>query len=333
MENQQKANKFGNKLNLFFLALIVAGFAYILYDNKDQLAQFRETISNVNYGIVALVMVITMFANVMRSWRWYYLLVPIKRSISFISVLRVNINAIAANLSTPGKAGVPVKAYLLKKLEDIDYSRSLPSILGEMVLEYAAQFALLVASIFVGGHLTKLFVTVQKITESQTLFQNILLMLGLLVLLGVGFWFFRRKVNLPDFIEKFVQAIQDTGKRWDCWSYSTIITTVNLVIDFAGFWLLIRTLGHGEISLTFVIFAGAITNIVGLVSPFPGGIGAREITIYGLYDLYFGLGGIALLAILAVRILTYFGLFLLFFSERGLARLFHSKSLNEVNVA
>ena len=87
------------------------------------------------------------------------------------------------------------------------------------------------------------------------------------------------------------------------------------------------------LAIPLFIFAGAITNIVGLVSPFPGGIGAREITIYVLYDLYFGLGGIALLAILAIRILTYFGLFLLFFSERGLARLFHSKSLNEVNVA
>jgi len=333
MESQQKNTPLGSKVNLFFLALIVAGFVYILYQNRDQMAQMKETLRNANYAMIAGALGITIFANVMRSWRWYYLLVPIKKSISFISVLRVNTNAIAANLSTPGKAGVPVKAYLLKKLEGIDYSRSLPSILGEMGLEYAAQFTLLVASIFIGGHLTKLFVTLQKITESQTLIQNILLTFGILGLLGVGFYFFRKKVNFPNFVEKFLGAIRDTGKRWDCWGYSTLITVVNLIIDFGGFWLLLAALGHPEIGLTFIIFAGAITNIIGLLSPFPGGIGAREITIYGLYDLYFSLGGLALLAILSMRILTYLGLFLLFFAERGLARLFHQKSLKEINVA
>lgn len=329
----KKNSKFGNKINIIFMLLIMVGLVLIIYQNQEKLTEYKDILLNINPFEILIILGITILANVGRSWRWYYLLMPVKEKVSFWNVLRVNVNAIAVNASTPGKAGVPVKSYLLKKLENIDYSRSLPSILGEMVIEYSAQLLLLICSVFIGGHLAKLYEATKAITQNQSLMTNIGLFAGAIVLVIAAIYFLRKKINFPNFLEKFSQAVSETGKRWDCWVYSSVISIVNLVIDFAGFWLMVRTLGHPEIGLTFIIFTGGITNIIGLISPLPGGIGVREITIYGLYDLYFGLGGIAFLAILLMRIVTYIGLFLMLFVDRLFVQPIVNKKVGESNPA
>ena len=115
---------------------------------------------------------------------------------------------------------------------------------------------------------------------------------------------------------KLSDAVRTTGKRRDCIWWSYLITAINLLLSYFANWLLFAALGHPEIEFTFVVFAGTITNIVGLMSPLPGGIGFRELTIYGLYDFYFGLGGIAFLMILITRVITYAALLLLFLIEK-----------------
>ena len=332
VDKKESTRRFGNKVNIVFTALIIIGLILIIIKNKERLDEYKETLVNINYWQVLVVFGIAVSTNVFRSWRWYYLLVPIKFNLSFITVLRVNINGIAANLSTPGKAGIPVKAYLLKKIENIDYSRSLPSLLGELVFEYSGQILFMIGSILVGGHFSKLYLTTKTLVQNQSLLNNTLLVIAGGSVLIFTAYLLRKKINLSDFTNKFKGAVQETGKRWDCWLYSGSITLFNLIIEFAGFWLLLVSLGHSEIGFTFIIFSSAITNVVGLLSPLPGGIGAREITIYGLYDFYLGLGGIAFLAMLIMRIITYLALFMLFLLERAISSMLHAKKLNEYPV-
>ncbi|MCK5737720.1 flippase-like domain-containing protein, partial [bacterium] len=136
-----------------------------------------------------------------------------------------------------------------------------------------------------------------------------------LVFIGIGY-LLRRKVNFHGFWAKLSDAVKTTGKRRDCIWWSYLITAVNLLLSYFANWLLFAALGNPEIEFTFVLFAGTITNIVGLLSPLPGGIGFRELTIFGLYDFYFGLGGIAFLMILITRVITYAALLLLFLIEK-----------------
>lgn len=332
-ESKKQFKKFGKMINTIFVCLILLGLTLIILKNKTRIDDYKETLLAINYWQLLIILVITICASVFRSWRWYYLLIPVKKNISMANVLRVNINALAANYSTPGKVGVPVKCYLLKKIENIEYSRSLPSILGELVLEYSIQISLIIISIFIGGHFSKLFLTVRKLTRSQNLTNNMIAMGAFIALLILLIFLFRKKIHLTSFIKKLTQAFHDTRKRLDCVLYSSIITTFNLLMGFFGFWLVILSLGHSEIDLTFVIFSSGITNLVGLISPLPGGLGAREITIYGLYDLYYGLGGIAFLAILVMRIITYLALFILFLLERAISNLMHAKRLKQYPIA
>lgn len=313
---KNRSKKFKKTVNILFLCFIIFGIASIVFDNLDRIHEYKDTLLSINYWHLLIVLAITMAATILRSLRWYYLLIPVKKNISWINVLRVNMNALAANYSTPGKAGVPVKAFLLKKTENIDYSYSLPSILFELFLEYSLQLILLIICVFVGGHLSKLFFSIENLITNLGFIQNFIFLILTALIVCLIIYLLKSKINLKGFFVKFQNAVKITRKRWDCLIYSGLISTFNLIMSFFGFWLLIVALGHPEITLTFVIFSSGLTNIVGAVSPLPGGLGVREITIYGLYDIYFGLGGVAFLAIILMRLITYLALLILFISEK-----------------
>ena len=331
---KEKNNIFKSKtskiINILFFVVIISGLGLIFLNNKDRLTEYKTIILNINYFHIFIVLAITILASVFRSWRWYYLLVPIKRDVSWKNTLRVTINALATNYSMPGKLGVPVKAVLLKKSEKINVSRSLPSILGEIFVEHSSEFLVAVFCVMIGGHLSKIYRTFNQIVENATVLQNILISGSLILLIISAGIIFKKKLKSLNFFEKFTEAVKSTGSRLDCILFSYLITIFNLVISYWAFQLMLSTLGHPEVGFTFVFFAGTITNIVGLLSPFPGGIGVRELTIYGLYDFYFGLGGIAFLSMVLMRIITYFALFLLFILERTISGLLNAQKLETV---
>ncbi|MBD3289332.1 flippase-like domain-containing protein [candidate division KSB1 bacterium] len=306
-------------INIFFIVILATGITLLVINNKDEFYKYKIVLQGINYFYISIILVLTISASIFRSWRWYYLLIPIKSDISWRNVLRVTINALAANYSTPGKLGIPAKAVLLKQSDNVDVGKSLPSILGELFVEHSSEISLALICVLIGGHLQKLFRVVKNIFTSSTLIQNILIMISIVMILIVISIIFKKKFKSLNFFNKLSEAIRLTGKRADCIGYSYLITTINLIISYFSNWLLFAALGYPEIPYTFIVFAGTITNIVGLMSPLPGGLGVRELTTFGLYNLYFGLGGIAFLAMLIMRVITYLALFLLFLMERLLA--------------
>ena len=312
-------------INVLLIIIIFSALFIIVLKNRDRLDEYKETLLNMSYVNILIILVATILANIFRSWRWYYLLLPIKKTISFVVVFRVSISALVANFTMPGKLGVPVKAIFLKKEEKIEMSKSLPSILGEIFIEHSTELLLAAICVLIGGHLTKFYQVVQQLLTDQNAVLNIAIMFGLFAIMVLVISMFRKKIRSVHFFEKFWGAFAESTRRFDYLFYSYLITLINMIISYYVFWFLIKTLGHPEIDLTFIIFAGAITNFMGLISPFPGGIGVREITIYGLYDFYYELGGIAFLAIIIMRIITYVSLFLSFLMERALTGMMASQ--------
>lgn len=332
-QQEQKKSTFSKLINWVFVVLILGGLIWVVYNNRENLDEYKETLLNVNFFTLFIVLLFTMGANFFRGWRWYYLVLAIKNNISLINIFRVTINALAANFTMPGKLGVPVKAVLLKKMEGIEVGKSLPSILGEIFIEHSSEISIALFSVIIGGHLSKLTATAAKIAGNQGVVTNIFIGVGIVLFLVIAGFLFKRKLKSVNFFHKFVEAIRLTSRRRDYLAYSYIISIVNLIISYYVFWMVIATLGHPEVDLTFVIFAGTVTNFIGLISPFPGGVGVREITIYGLYDFYYGLGGIAFLAILIMRLVTYLSLFLCFLLERFYSEKVVAKKKSEIVVS
>jgi len=321
-EKQNSHKNHGLKIfNILCIFFVIIGLILIIYKNKDNFSQYKDVLININYATMLIVLLLTMIAIIFRNWSWYYLLLPVKKELSFMNLFRISINALVADFTVPGKLGVPVKAILLKKTENIEAGNSLPSIFGEIFIEHSSAILITVISVIIGGHLSKFFSVIKGIVNAHNVLQYILFSVALLfVLILIGF-IFKKKLKAMNFFQNFMQTVHITKKRKDCLFFSYLITIVNLIVSYYVVWLVFRTLGHPEIELTFIIFAGTITNLLSLISPIPGGIGVKEITIYGLYDLYFELGGIAFLSLLILRLVTYLSLFLSFFIERALTGL------------
>ncbi|MDZ7265111.1 MAG: flippase-like domain-containing protein [candidate division KSB1 bacterium] len=316
-------------VNFIFMALVAVGLVLIVYKNKDNFSQYQDALMNINYWTMLVVLLLTVVAILFRNWSWYFLLLPVKKDISFLNLFRISINALVADFTVPGKLGVPVKAILLKKTESIEVGNSLPSIFGEIFIEHSSAIFIAAISVLIGGHLTIFFQAMQNIVQAQGILQYALILIGMLgTLLLIG-CIFRKKLQRINFVQNFIHTFHITRKRLDYLSLSYFITIVNLIVSYYVVWLVLRTLGHPEIEITFIIFAGTITNLISLISPIPGGVGVKEITIYGMYDLYFHLGGIAFLALLIMRLVTYLSLFLCFLSERAFSGLILARKKKE----
>jgi uncharacterized protein (TIRG00374 family) len=330
LSEENKKSKGSRYISIGFFLLIILGLYFIIDNNLDEITKYKDVLLHLNYWLIAISFLITFTGTFFRAWRWYYMVLPIKKELSLLKIYNISINALAANFTVPGKMGIPVKALLLKQSENVEMSKSLPSIFGEIFVEHSSEFLIAFVSVLIGGHLSKVFHAVERLLENNILV-NVGMLLGILVVLFIIGVLFRKKVKSAGLVEKFVESIKLTSKRMDYLGYSYLITIINLIISYYGFYLVVAALGHPELDLTFIIFAGTITNFVGLISPFPGGIGARELTIYGLYDFYYGLGGIAFLSIIIMRLITYFALFLSFLMERMLSGSSLRKNRERVN--
>lgn len=312
---ETKKSKVNRYISIGFFLLIILGLYFILDNNLDEITKYKEILLHLNYWLIGISFLITFAGTFFRAWRWYYMVLPIKKELSLLKIYNISINALAANFTVPGKMGVPVKALLLKQSENVEMSKSLPSIFGEIFVEHSSEFLIAFICVLIGRHLSKAFHAIEQLLENNIL-MNLGIILGTLLILFLLGVLFRKKVKSGGLVEKFVESIRLTSKRLDYLGYSYLITIINLIIVYYGFYLVVAAMGHPELDLTFIIFAGTITNFVGLISPFPGGLGARELTIYGLYDFYYGLGGIALLSIIIMRLITYLALLLSFLIER-----------------
>ena len=318
-QNKQNSAGWNRIINILFLVIVLIGLFFIVKDNRHRFDEYREVLFEANYFYLILVVLFTMVGTLLRTWRWYYLLLPIKETVSYNTLLRVNINALAANYSIPGKMGVPVKAVLLKKSEGIDYGQSFPSIFGELFIEHSAEFVLAIAAALIGGHVLKLIHIFDQLLHNQSVLMNIMILVGAVVLMVIAWMILKKKLRTMHFFDQLISSFRVIGKKPRYILICYLISIVNLIALNFAFLLVFKSFGHAEVGLTFVIFAAMVTNFVSIISPLPGGLGLRELTSYGLYDLYFGIGGIAFLAILTMRLITYISLLLLFVGERAVS--------------
>ncbi|MDZ7376703.1 MAG: flippase-like domain-containing protein, partial [candidate division KSB1 bacterium] len=141
-------------INLFTMILIGVGF-YFLFRKSDwsKVVDIKNNISI--WGLVAVLALFTI-SQLLMIIRWYLLLIPIKSDIQLRSVFRIAVNAIILNQIAPGKVGYPTKAYFLKQAEGIPISLAIPSLVGEVFLDYSITGIFLMIAVFLGGYLKSL---------------------------------------------------------------------------------------------------------------------------------------------------------------------------------
>jgi uncharacterized membrane protein YbhN (UPF0104 family) len=158
----------------------------------------------------------------------------------------------------------------------------------------------------IGGYWTAIWKSLDTDFITKTKFiAAAILVVTLLVFL------FRRKLAESRIIKNLRLATRMTLRRTDVLLWILAISAINLALTFWADWLLYKSLGF-PVPYFFIVFAGALSNLAGFFSPLPGGLGVREVSNTYLYQSFFGIGQIALVATVIRRLLTYGSLILLF---------------------
>lgn len=296
-------------LNVVFVVLILLGL-YFLFRNGN-FDKLKAVSHQLNYWLLAAVLAINLINLFMVILRWYFLVKPVKNDVSLKNIYIISLNAIAANFAVPGKMGVPAKAILLKNTEGINYSHSTPSLINELLLEYCCILIFFIVSSTLGNFM--------KWTAILNLFSRkfgfvfvIILAIAVVAYIVIS----KQKMRYKTF-KNIEEAFRISWLRKDLFSIALGITVINLFLTFWCDKILFRALGF-DIRYIFIIFSSAFSNIASLLSPLPGGIGIREIANGYFYKKFYGLGEVAILAVLIRRIITYLSLIILFIIEKGL---------------
>ncbi len=319
-----KKIKLNTVINIFSFILIIIGF-YFLFRNGDwnKIVSIKDKI---NYWGLAGVAILVTFCQFLVIFRWYLLLIPIKNGITLRSIFRIAINAIVLNHTAPGKVGYPTKAYFLKKMENIPISSSIPSLFGELFLDYSMTGALFLTAALIGGYLETIF----KLLSNYIEIRNIWIIALAVILSAVLSILLKQRLQSSKIFKNVIAAIQLTRRRSDIIFWSITITVIYLFVWFVSDYLLLISLGY-RLPLNFLIFVGAFTNIVVLLAPLPGGLGVREITGAYLFKVFYNLGEVAVVLILLSRLFSLLALVILYFGERIVELINYNKKLvNEV---
>ncbi|MFQ5822484.1 MAG: lysylphosphatidylglycerol synthase transmembrane domain-containing protein [bacterium] len=294
----QKINKLVNLL--VFVVIAFGLYSLIRGSGLRELMEIRE---HLHYKyIIASVFVIAINLFVIYL-RWYFLLMPIKPTVLLRNVIFISISSVAVNYSTPGKLGVPAKAFLLKKLEKVDINQSIPSLFAELFLDYGFMFAMLILAGALGGYLHAAMDVVELLSLSSVSF-SLLITFLICLAMGIAVLIFWRKIRSSKFFQNLSMAVRMMKARRDYMQLVIFLTFGNLILSFWGDLLLLKGLGV-KVPYLFVIFSFSCAGIIGFLSPIAGGVGVREVVNAYLFKLYSYSGPVALMATLLRRILTY----------------------------
>lgn len=113
--------------------LISAGFLYDVVRKLD-LAQAWEAARTANYWWILPGVAVYFVAVWARTWRWHYMLRSIKR-VPLVRLFPVVVIGYMGNNVYPFRAGELIRAYVLKRKEDVSISASLATIIVERIFD------------------------------------------------------------------------------------------------------------------------------------------------------------------------------------------------------
>lgn len=178
---------------------------------------------------------------------------------------------------SPGKFGELIKSYLMKETWKVDYSKTVPVVIGERLTDLIA--VLLLACLGAASYLVGLY---------SILILFIIIMVGIVALQNKKV--FKSVIGLITRMERFKPYKKDLRSFHK--NLRTMLSMKNLCVGtllgvlawgLEALCLYIVFKGTGiPLSLYDAIFIFSISSIIGVVSMLPGGIGTMEASMVGV---------------------------------------------------
>lgn len=288
------------KILLQYIVILTATVALVWFslraihveEGQNKLDYILNTWNAANKGWLLLMGGIFMISNVIRAERWRMLLSstghPTTLYKSFLSVMM----GYLVNLVIP-RGGEVSRCFNLYKLDKIPVEVSFGTVIAERVVDLLSLVVVLILTFVIEYDKLISFLgtlPVQPGFSTGKLVPVIIVLFGLGVIAGAGYWFIRRNERIRDWLEKMWK-----GFRKGLASVTQLNRKGLFILYSIGIWLLYFLMTYAVIMAfdeTAGLGLGAVLSIfaigtIAMAAPLPGGAGSYHVMIpAGLVFLY-----------------------------------------------
>jgi uncharacterized protein (TIRG00374 family) len=241
-----------------------------------------QRLEHISVGLAVLCGLVFLGAYLVRALRWRCFLAPDR--VGVLRVIAIYQVAIFVNWLLPVRGGELVKSLLLRRLNAIPISRSLPTVTMDKAMDLVPAVGLLVLLPFVPLHLSRALWLL-------LLFPLALVGLGALVL-GLATWRRQRALavlawltatlpagvreHIEPFVVRFVDALLALAGRPRLLLVAGAYTAVAVGLDALFCWLAFRAVG-ANVAFPIVLYGYTFYNLAYMLPTPPGQIGSNEL--------------------------------------------------------
>ncbi len=281
------------------LALGLGVAVYLILAVVSGLEDLRTALAGFNYLLVPAILGLVSLSYAVRYLRWAYYLRILKVSMP----LRVDVAIFTAGLSmtiSPGKLGEVLKSVFIRQVTGAPIARTAPAVVAERATDGTGMLAwgLIGALAFSFGTLGLLFFVALTAVGIAVLRSRRLSLLAERALLKLPV-LHRLAPHLKDFQGASNELL---GAR--PLVVGTAISLCSWGLEILGVYLCVLGMGVSTPFL-MVVFIFVVSSIGGALSMLPGGIGAAEAGMAGMFGTVAGLsGGISVALTFVIRLAT-----------------------------
>jgi len=265
---------------------------WLSYMNPNAIIQHLKNIQ-IGYAVIASVIYICAYG--IRSLRWNLLLSPTAK----VSVTKTFHYAMAGNFVNymiPIRIGELVKSYLLKKTDQVSFTRSLSSIFIDKVFDTLGIFFVLLLIPF-------LHVQISKSLLTLLILLLVVFVLSFLMILFatkgkerisrfIQLFFFwlpsRLKDKLSHAIDLFIDGLGLFKHHLDLIIPAVLLTAVGVILDSLYFQYVFRAIGYTP-AFSYVLFGYTLINLSYALPQPPAQLGSNEWMMFVIFSVGFGI--------------------------------------------
>lgn len=267
-ERTKKVINFKN----FVFGIALGGLIYLILILISNWSQLLEYLAQVPFFIILLALGLSFVNYIFRFLKWLLF----TKSLGLSIPLTYNFKVFFAGLSlaiTPAKAGETIRAFLLRKSNNVDLSKGLASTFSERLIDLLAVTILSIAGIFVMGFESDYLPIILIIL--------LIIMFGIVVFMFDSFYHVLAKIfhigpwaSIDKHIDRFRADVLITF-RLSIFLGAPIFGIIGWSFECLAFMLIAQSL-HIPMSFQMATFIYTTSSIIGAISFLPGGLGLME---------------------------------------------------------
>lgn len=284
----------------YTLSLLLAGALFYFAFRKVSIDEFFEKINEVQYSWVLLSIVISLFSHWLRAYRWNLTLKPLGyHNLSDLRTFLAVMTGYLANLAFP-RLGEVTRCGVMKRNEKIPMSISFGTVITERVLDFLILLSLIILDFIIEfDTVYDFFISSVGWDVNTDHTTNIIIIVGVLVLLGIGGILILKRILQHEFENPILQKIHRilVDVVDGLLSIRKVQNITGFVLSTIGIWLAYFLMSYViffSIVETSELGLGAGLSIlaaagVAMAMPVQGGIGAYHTLVSGVLVIY-GIG-------------------------------------------